>query len=127
MIVDTHTHLGFDEVFDEDFTEDALLASQEQNRIDCSLVQPGTVHDLGSAQRQHDAIADLAARLPTRFYGIANPNPHLPDREYTREVLRCIEELAFVGLKIHPFAHAVNPLGRHGQAAFRLETRPGTP
>jgi hypothetical protein len=120
MIVDAHAHLGFDEVFDEDFTEDILLASQEQNRIDVTLVQPAIVHDLIGAQRQHDAIAALVARYPTRFRGIANPNPHLPEQEYTQEMLRCVEQLGFIGIKIHPFAHAVHPLGRHGRRAFQL-------
>ncbi len=120
MIIDAHAHLGYDEVFDEDFTEAALLASQSRNNISLTLVQPGTVHDLGGVRKQHDAIADLIARHPGRFRGIANPNPHLPDGAYDREVRRCIGELGFVGIKVHPFAHAVNPLGRHGRHAFDL-------
>ncbi len=120
MIIDAHAHLGLDEVFDEDFTEEALLESQARNGIDVTLVQPGTVHDLASAQEQHDDIADLAARHAGRFRGIANPSPHLPAEEYEREVRRCIDGLGFVGLKIHPLAHAVNPLGNHGRRAFAL-------
>jgi hypothetical protein len=120
MIVDAHAHLGLDEVFDEDFTEAALVDGQKANGIDASLVQPGTCHDLAGVQRQHDAIADAAARHPGRLFGIANPNPHLADAEYEAEVRRCVERLHFVGLKIHPFGHAVNPLGRHGRRAFAL-------
>ena len=120
MIIDAHAHLGFDEIFDQDFTEGALLESQQVNGIDLTLVQPGTVHDLESARRYHDDIADLARRHPGRFRGIANPNPHLPGDAYEGEVRRCIEELGFVGLKVHPAAHAVNPLGRHGRRAFVL-------
>ncbi len=96
-IVDAHAHLGFDEVFDEDFTEAALLESQERNGIDVTLVQPGTVHNLNGVRRQHDAIAELARRFPGRFYGIANPSPHLPGEQYEQEALRCVKELGFVG------------------------------
>jgi len=120
MIVDAHAHLGLDEIFDEDFTEAALVGGQKANGIDASLVQPGTCHDLAGVRRQHDAIADAAARQPGHIFGIANPNPHLADAEYEAEVRRCLEQLHFVGLKIHPFAHAVNPLGRHGRRAFAL-------
>jgi hypothetical protein len=120
MIVDAHAHLGYDEVFDEDFSEAALLESQSRNSIDVTLVQPGTMHDLAGVQRQHDAIADLLARHPGRFHGIANPNPHLPGDGYDREVRRCVGELGFVGIKMHPLAHAVNPLGRHGRRVFDL-------
>lgn len=127
MIVDAHAHLGCDEIFDEDFTEEALLTSQRENSIDVTLVQPGTVHDVAGVRLQHNAIADLAARHPGRFYGIANPNPHLSKDAYEREVRRCVEGLNFVGLKVHPFAHAVNPLGAHGRRAFALAQEMGLP
>jgi len=120
MIIDAHAHLGYDEIFDEDFAETALLESQSRNGIDITLVQPGTEHDLAGVQKQHDAIADLIARHPGRFRGIANPNPHLRGDAYDREVRRCVAELGFVGIKMHPLAHAVNPLGRHGRHVFDL-------
>jgi uncharacterized protein len=120
MIVDAHAHLGHDQVFDADFTADDLLRSQEANGIDVTLVQPATAHDLETVQRYHDAVADLAARHPGRFRGIANPNPHLTGDRYARELERCIADLGFVGVKLHPTAHALNPTGRAGRAAFEL-------
>lgn len=120
MIIDAHAHLGYDEIFDEDFTEAELLESQEENGIDVTLVQPAVVHDLATVQRYHDAVADLCARYPGRFYGMANPNPHLPGDEYEREVQRCVQDLEFVGIKLHPFGHAVNPCGRHGRRVFAV-------
>ena len=120
MIVDAHAHLGNDQVFDVDFTADELLEAQEANGIDVTLVQPATAHDLDTVRHYHDAIADLAARHPGRFAGIANPNPHLPPDAYERELRRCIEELGFVGVKLHPTAHAVNPVGRAGRRVFAL-------
>ena len=124
MIIDSHAHLGYDEVFDVDFTEQELLDSQELNGIDITLVQPPTVHDLDGVRRHHDAVADLARRYPGRFYGIACPNPHLPGDQYVKEVARCVLELGFVGLKLHPFGHAVNPNGKHGHRVFETAERP---
>jgi len=120
MIIDAHAHLGYDEIFDEDFTEAELLESQARNGIDVTLVQPAIVHDLPTVQRYHDDIAELTRRFPGRFYGIANPNPHLTGAAYETEVRRCVTGLGFVGIKLHPFAHAVNPTGRHGRRVFAL-------
>ena len=127
MIVDAHAHLGLDEVFDVDFTEPELIQSQENNGIDITLVQPATVHDLKTVRSQHDAAADLARRYPGRFFGMACPNPHLPGDEYEAEVRRCVEELGFVALKLHPFGHATNPLGKHGSRVFELANRLSLP
>jgi predicted TIM-barrel fold metal-dependent hydrolase len=127
MIVDAHAHLGLDQVFDADFTAEALLAAQEANGIDVTLVQPATAHDLPTVQRYHDAIAELAARHPGRFRGIANPNPHLTGDDYARELERCVHGLGFVGVKLHPTAHALNPVGRDGRRAFELTRALGVP
>ncbi|MDO8684920.1 MAG: amidohydrolase family protein [Armatimonadota bacterium] len=127
MIIDAHAHLGYDEVFDVDFPESELIESQETNGIDITLVQPPTVHDLAGLRRHHDTVADLVRRYPGRFYGIACPNPHLPGDEYETESRRCIEELGFVALKLHPFGHAVNPGGKHGRRVFEVAETLGVP
>lgn len=127
MIIDAHAHLGLDEAFDEDFTAEALLDSQERNDIDITLVQPATTFSLPAVQRLHDAIAGLARRYPGRYYGIANPCPHLSEEEYAGEVRRCVTELRFVGVKLHPYGHAVNPVGRHGRRVFAVAHDLGVP
>ncbi len=126
-VIDVHAHLGLDPVFDVDFTEQSLLDAQESNGIDLTLVQPPTVHDLEGVRRCHDAVADLAKRYPGRFRGIACPNPHLPGTQFEDEVRRCVEELGFVGLKLHPFGHATNPLGTHGRRVFGVGKKLGVP
>ena len=126
-VIDAHAHLGLDPVFDVDFTEQSLLDAQAANGIDFTLVQPPTVHDLEEVRRCHDAVADLARRFPGRFYGIACPNPHLPGSQFADEVRRCVEELGFVGLKLHPFEHATNPLGSHGLRVFEVGQKLGVP
>ena len=120
MIADSHCHLGYDPVFDEDFTRADLLESQERNSISLSLVQPAVVHDLETVRRYHDDIADFCSLNPGRFKGIANPNPHLPGDGYEAEIRRCVKELGFVGIKLHPFGHAVNPLGADGRQVFEI-------
>ena len=118
MIVDAHAHLGRDDVFDVDFPEHELIEGQDANGIDVTLVQPPTVHDLDGVMKAHDAVADLCRRYPGRFHGIACPDPHLPGDEFEREATRCMTELGFVALKLHPFGHATNPSGRHGRRVF---------
>ena len=117
MIIDVHAHLGLDQVFDGDISEQHLVEYQEQNAIDVTIVQPCIAHDLETVQGYHDRIAALASKHKGRFYGMANPNPHLTGDKYEQEVRRCIEELKFVGLKIHPAGHAVNVSGTDGQKA----------
>jgi len=126
-IIDAHAHLGYDDVFDVDFTEAELLESQEQNGIGITLVQPPTVHDLAGVQRHHDCVADLCRRFPGRFFGIACPNPHLPGDEYETEARRCVKQMGFVALKLHPFGHAVNPTGKHGRRVFDAAETLGVP
>lgn len=118
MIVDAHTHLGYDYVFEEDFTLEKLLANMEKNSIDISIVQPGTAIDLKTDVKQHNSIADLSKMMPGRIFGMANPNPHLPPKQYFKELQRCVNELGFVGVKLHPLAHAVNPLNSAGFRVF---------
>lgn len=127
MIIDAHAHLGVDQSFDSVFTEAELLEAQQECGIDLTVVQPATAHDLATVQQYHDDIADLAGRRPGRFVGMANPSPHLPGDQYARELRRCVEQLEFAAVKIHPLAHAVNPLGRAGRRAFAIIDEMGLP
>ena len=119
-IIDVHSHLGYDQVFDHDFRAEELLAAQERNGVEITIVQPASCVALDSVRAQHNAIAAFVRRYPGRFYGMANPNPHLPDDEYRREVRRCMTDLGFVGLKMHPLAHAVNPTGKAARKVFEM-------
>jgi uncharacterized protein len=118
MIVDVHVHLGWDYTFDEDFTRQELIEKMEEYQVDVQIVQPGTCHSLEQVREQHDAIAALCREFPKRFFGMANPSPHLPATIYQSEVKRCVEELGFIGLKLHPMASGVNPNTTAGRKAF---------
>lgn len=127
MIIDIHAHVGQDYIFDEDFTVQEQLDKHRDHQVDITIVQPGSCHDIESVREQHNKIAQLSKQYPGQFYGMANPNPHLPDLVYETEVRRCIEELGFVGIKIHTAAHAVNPNGRDGKKVFALAKKLGMP
>jgi len=127
VIIDVHAHLGEDRVFDESFTEQEQWDKIEEFGVDFTILQPALVHTLEEVKAQHDAIAALVSRHPGRFAGMANPNPHLPAAAYEAEVRRCVEELGFVGIKLHTSAHAVNPTSRDGLRVFEWGRRLGVP
>lgn len=127
MIIDVHAHLGEDRVFDESFTEADQWDKIREFGVDFTILQPALVHTLEEVRRQHDDVAALCAKHPDRFAGMANPNPHFAAADYEREVRRCIEELGFVGIKIHTSAHAVTPAGRDGLKVFELARKLDVP
>jgi len=127
MIVDAHAHLGHDYVFEHDFPLNELLNHMVVNKVDASIVQPGTVIDMGTVVNQHDAIADLSKRMPGHIFGMANPNPHLPVEQYREELHRCVTDLGFVGVKLHPLGHAVDPSGSTCRALFEAASELSLP
>jgi len=118
MIIDAHAHLGYDYAYEEDFSLEDLLGNMEKNKIDISVVQPGTAFDSKIVIAQHNAIGALSKDMPGRIFGMANPNPHLPSRLYRGELERCVSDLGFVGVKLNPPAHAVNPTQSAGKRVF---------
>src|SRR5262245_61241248 len=97
-VVDVHAHLGVDQIFEYEFTRDELFHGQTGNDVAATIVQPASVADLATVRAQHDVIAALAAEFPGRFFGMAGPNPRLPEADYFAEVRRCVRDLGFVGL-----------------------------
>lgn len=127
MIVDVHSHLGYDLVFEEDFNHKRLLDNMKANYIDISIVQPGTTFDREAVIDQHNAIAELAEKMPGKIYGLANPNPYLKPELYREEIQRCVEVLGFVGVKLHPLGHAINPNSSKGKLVFKTALDFGIP
>jgi len=127
MIIDAHTHLGYDYVYEEDFSLKDLLENMEKNKVDVSIVQPGTVLDLETVIAQHNAIAALSKEMLGKIFGMANPNPHLPKNTYHKELERCINDLRFVGVKLNPPAHAADPNRSAGKKTFEAALDLGIP
>lgn len=127
MIIDVHAHLGCDRVFDDSFTEQEQWQKMKEFNVDFTILQPALVHTIEEVREQHDNIATLCKKHPDKFAGMANPNPHLTDDVYEKEIRRCIEDLGFVGIKIHTSAHGVNPMGRDGMRVFELAGKLNVP
>jgi hypothetical protein len=124
-VVDAHAHLGECRVFGLQSQEAELVRAMDENGIDATIVQPfpGAVDPV----QAHDRIAALCARYPGRFFGLASLSPHSDQKAYERELRRAVEELKFVGVKIHTIGHAVNPLSQDGDLVFRLGNELGIP
>ena len=124
-VVDAHSHLGACRVFDVDTPEDALLDAMDEHQVDVSLVQPYPGADPASAV--HDRIDALSKEHSGRFFGIASINPHQDRAAYFGELSRCVNELGFVGVKMHTIGHALNPAGADGTVVFESARELGIP
>jgi predicted TIM-barrel fold metal-dependent hydrolase len=105
-IIDAHAHLGKCNIFDLDVPFENLLNAMDANEVKTSLVQP--FPGCEDHRKVHDRIAELNDQYPGRFYGIASVNPHLGN-ECLKEIRRCVQELGFIGVKLHTIGHAVMP------------------
>jgi predicted TIM-barrel fold metal-dependent hydrolase len=124
-VIDTHAHLGECCVFGLISTEEEMIRRMDESNVDATIVQP--YPGAKDAARVHDRIAELCARHPGRFFGLASLSPHGDHDAYQREVERCVKELHFVGLKLHTIGHAVNPLTEDGDLVFATAHRFGIP
>jgi len=135
-VVDAHGHLGQCTVFELNSEDTEVLETMDEAGINAGLIMP--YPGAPDARKVHDDIADLAKRYPHRIYGIVNANPRFLGREaYFAEVERCIQDLGFVGIKLHTVGHAVGPLTEIGGWVFeaanlfnvplQIHTGPGIP
>ena len=125
QIVDTHAHLGECCVFGLNSTEEELIRRMDENNVAATIVQP--YPGATNASTVHDRIATLCDKYPGRFFGLASVSPHIGRSEYRREVVRCIRDLHFVGVKLHTIGHAVNPLSEDGEFVFATGHELGVP
>lgn len=123
--IDTHAHLGECCVFGLLSTEEEMIRRQEESGIDATIVQP--YPGAKEARKTHDQIADLCARHPGRFFGLASMSPHNDTAVYEKEIERCIKDLHFVGVKLHTIGHGVNPLSEDGDRVFAIAHALGVP
>jgi uncharacterized protein len=124
-VVDTHAHLGECCVFGLISTEEEMMRRMDENGVDATIVQPYP----GSKEprKTHDQIAELCAKYPGRFFGLASLSPHCDHDDYRREVERCVKDLGFVGVKLHTIGHGVNPLSEDGDLVFATAHDLGIP
>jgi predicted TIM-barrel fold metal-dependent hydrolase len=124
MIIDAHSHLGYSQIFSAGVTEEVLLGTMAANGIDVSVVMPAAGSEPVAT---HDAIADLAARHPGRIVGMVSMTPLIGREAYEREAERCIRELGFKAMKLHPQAHAVSPAFEVSDVVFETASALGVP
>lgn len=123
--IDTHAHLGECCVFGLYATEEDMLRRMDESGVDATIVQP--YPGATDYRVRHDEIAELCARYPGRFFGLASVSPHIGKDKYQREIERCVKDLNFVALKLHTIGHAVNPLSEDGDLAFATAFQFGIP
>jgi len=134
-MIDAHSHLGSCRVFDVETSIEDLVAAMDAHGVDVSLVQP--YPGAKSASQVHNQIAQSAKEYSGRFFGIASINPHQDRQDYFSELSRCVNELGFIGVKMHTIGHALNPAGVDGTTVFEsardlnipimVHTGPGIP
>lgn len=121
MIIDPHAHLGIDRVFDEVRTEEEIIQAMDENGIDATIVQPmfGTI-DIPGIQENHNRIYRFSQKYPKRIFGMISMTPLINEADFYNEAKRCVKELGFVGLKIHPAVHGVNPAGKVAEMVWKV-------
>ncbi len=124
-VIDAHAHLGECCVFGLLSTEEEMLRRMEECKVDATIVQP--YPGAKNACQTHDRIAEMCARHPGRFFGLASLTPHGNYDAYRREVERCVKDLHFVGVKLHTIGHGVNPLSEDGDRVFATAHALGIP
>src|SRR5690625_1253071 len=95
MIIDAHNHIG---------TKKGLqfLAEDLISRMDSVNIEKSVVFSFPE-QINNNYVAESVNRYPDRLIGFGLVNPWEENAEY--ELRRCVEELGFKGLKLHPVKH----------------------
>jgi predicted TIM-barrel fold metal-dependent hydrolase len=121
VIIDAHAHLGIDLVFQEVRTEAEIMAMMDANKVDVTILQGMYGHIyLDEIRENHDRIARLAVENPKRIFGMITMTPYLHDADFYNEAKRCVHELGFVGMKLHPMAFACSPLNARAEMMWKI-------
>jgi uncharacterized protein len=128
MIIDVHVHLGIDRCYDEVRTEEEIIQSMEENKVDVSIVQPmfGAVY-LEDIKEEHNRIYKFSQAYPKRIFGMASMTPLIHEADYYNEAKRCMKELGFVGIKLNPGVHGVSPSLKKGEIPWKVCSELGVP
>lgn len=126
MIIDTHTHLGTSKVSDSNFTEEKWLTTMERFGLDGILSYP-LPEAAPSYKEGNDRVARFAKKYPGKVWGVADINPGLDEEEYFAEAERCVKELGFVAIKMHPAMHGCRPGSKHSAKVYECARHLGVP
>lgn len=125
-IIDTHTHLGDSRVTVRMSTEASLLKNMDRYRVDGVFAMPLS-EPYPDARTVHDQIYRFTQDQPGRVWGVAAMNPRHDEPEYVAEVTRCVKELGFVAVKLHPYLEGTKPHGPHAVKVYETAQKLGVP
>ena len=122
-IIDAHQHMGRSMYSGTETTAEQLLEGLDKYNIAHALVMPQPNMDHPAVL--HDAIAETPDANPGRIYGMVNISPRFKDLK--TEVKRCIEELSFKAIKLHPLGHNLSIVSKEARVVFELASDYGVP
>lgn len=107
FVVDAHTHI-FNPPSrlygrEVDYSVNALIESMDAYGVDAAIVitRPTSQLEIEALQQLHADTAQAVSGFPDRLRAFCWGVPRLGDAAVV-EVQRCLDELGFVGLKMHP-------------------------
>jgi uncharacterized protein len=119
IAIDIHCHIGKSQNSPTGrITGDDLLAGMDRYGITAAIVLP--LPSVEEYVAEHDDIARLHERYPTRIFGCVCIRPQVGEAEVYRETRRCVEELGFVAIKFHPLHHGGSPISPRGDLIFEV-------
>jgi predicted TIM-barrel fold metal-dependent hydrolase len=125
-IVDTHGHLGVSPTGSSDeTTEEEVLAAMASCGVATTLVMPQSLNP--DIPAMHDRIARFAAANPGRIFGMASISPLWTEDDYLAEARRCVRQLGFKALKLHPGSYNTAPTLPRAEKCFRAAAELGVP
>ncbi len=125
-IVDTHGHLGPSPTGSSgETTEAELLEAMAVQGVATTLVMPQSMQP--DERAVHDRIARFVAANPGRIYGMASISPLGDEGAYFAEARRCVRELGFKALKLHPGSYNTAPTKPRAEKCFRAAAELGVP
>ena len=117
-IVDTHGHLGLSPSGNgHDTSEEQVLAAMAAEGVAATLVMPQALQP--DERATHDRVARFVATHPGRIYGMACISPLWDEDAYFTEARRCVRDLGFVAIKLHPAAYNTAPTVQRAEKCFR--------
>jgi len=116
-IVDAHQHMGRSMYSHTQTSADELIEGLNSYGISQALVMPQP--NLDHPADIHDAIAETAQANPNRIFGMVSISPRFSERDFRAEVKRCVEELKFKALKLHPLGHNVSIASKDAHILFK--------
>jgi predicted TIM-barrel fold metal-dependent hydrolase len=109
VIIDIHTHVDHAEVYGWFDPPEKLIPLLDEAGIAKAVIMTYLDHPVGDAD-PIGVIARAVEAFPDRLIGFVRLNPNF--RDAAREALdRCVLELGFRGLKLHPTTTLAHPAG----------------